>query len=771
MVKAAAMHGNPALSVAVFGTFLTSMSIIAAFSIEKESRWPTPWEALKRARIPVWFAVGLSSVLTALAAVALDNELVSAVSLALALLAIALGTWCLWELVRLSSEQGRWNLVVDLLARSILEVEPPAHPASADLGEIDTDDHVPASFLNAGEPRQPRRSGVSIGQVPRVLDEYADHRDLGAIVRLVDEVHAGARAALERADSLDFDQYLHTVDALLFVERSVFNELAGRVLAGQLGDATARIAVARAGEAALDTAGRVRRDPGLTGWDPERVERVVARHVTTLARFAGHVAQDVDAQLGLAASSVATTERRSGLLALRSAAVALQQAGRWAVDPNPPGMKLPGEHPWRLGFSSPEAVLIWLWSTVESASGPFGVGLYASCQILTGDWFWESFWDGYDVFTEISRRLADPVTPESGRAAELMSRCGGFELVTLELGARRLAALPPRQSGPPACEDDPSRLDDRHVACNLFLAAAGFKPPGRDPVADLAQLLTDRTGGSLWTMVLEELRQLPDEVVPPPLQPLYRRPEACALAVCLRLAPLAEEPDPEELAPLQEFISLLPDPLLERTAELGGALTSSELFEGNRAAQEGRLIRAARFARLIAPGELPRSKAVGEPSRRPRPPLPAELADRNVEEALEQIAGAESELWVDLFQRDPRWLDEWAEVRSALDAELLAGALRGTVRVRRVILFNLPGEPPPETTRLHYRWTESLAAATNCFSRNEHSPYQVRQVLASRFGEELDRLPESISIRSSGEGYSTWFDTFWPHPESGLFEL
>src|SRR3954452_10452903 len=98
------MHGNPALSVAVFGTFLTSMSIIAAFSIERESRWPTPWETLKRAHVPVWFAAGLSSVLTALLAVALDCDFVSALSLVLALVAIGLGTWCLWALVRLSSE-------------------------------------------------------------------------------------------------------------------------------------------------------------------------------------------------------------------------------------------------------------------------------------------------------------------------------------------------------------------------------------------------------------------------------------------------------------------------------------------------------------------------------------------------------------------------------------------------------------------------------------------------------------------------------------------
>src|SRR4051812_6648117 len=163
------MHGNPALSVAVFGTFLTSMSIIAAFSIEATSRWPTPWEVLDRAHVPAWFAVALSSVVTALLAGALDSDFLSSFSLTLAIAAVPLGSWSLWGLISLSSEQGRWGLVVDLLAHSIQRAEPPADGDPADLGEIDTEDHVPASFLNVGRLRQPRRTEVAIEQVPTVL--------------------------------------------------------------------------------------------------------------------------------------------------------------------------------------------------------------------------------------------------------------------------------------------------------------------------------------------------------------------------------------------------------------------------------------------------------------------------------------------------------------------------------------------------------------------------------------------------------------------------
>ena len=425
-VDEARINSIPALAVAVFGTFLTSMSIIAAFSIEEASRWPTPWEALDRAHVPIWFAVAFSSVVTALFAGAFDSDFFSAFSLALAIAAVPLGAAALWGLISLSSEQGRWRLVVDLLAHSILNVEPPAHRSPADLGEIDIEDHVPTSFIRASELRQPQRTGVSIEQVPRVLCEYADRRELESIVRLVDEVHAGACAALDRMGSLDLDQYLRSVDTLLYVQRSIFGELANRVLAGQLGDATARIAVVRAGEAALDVAGRARQIEDAAGRENARVEPVIARHLTALARFAGYVTQEVEAQLGVRSASLsarrAPTAERGGALALRAAAVELQQAVRWAIDPEPPGMKLPAEHPWRSGLSHPGGVLVWLWSTVESASGPFGVAQYASCQILTGEKFWESYWDGFDVFTEISRRLAEGKVPLA--TAEALRSCG-----------------------------------------------------------------------------------------------------------------------------------------------------------------------------------------------------------------------------------------------------------------------------------------------------------------------------------------------------------
>lgn len=771
IVGEARINAIPAPSVAVFGTFLTSMSIIAAFSVEASSRWPTPWEVLNRALVPAWLAIALSSVVTALLAGALDSDLLSTLSLTLALAAIPLGAWGLWGLISLSSEQGRWELVVDLLARSIVRAEPPAAAGPADLGEIDTEDHVPASFLDVGRLRQPHRTKVAIEQVPSVLCEYADRREHEAIVRLVDEVHGGARAALGRGRVRNLDRYLKSVDVLLCVQRSMLRELAERVLSGQLGEATARVAVVRAGEAMLDSAGRARRPPGLGRSELDRIERVVSRHVTALARFAGGIAQEIDGRLDSQLDRAPGEERRAEL-ALRAAAVELQQAVRWAVDPEPPGMKLPATHPWRRGFGVPEAVLTWLWSTVESASGPFGVAQYASCQILTGEKFWESYWDGFDVFTEVSRRLEARARPEAVAAAEVLERCGGLELVALELGAARLAAMPPRRPGGASFEHDPAHLDDRHVACNLFLAAAGFKPPGRDPVLDLARLLTDRPSGSLWTTVLEELRQLPDETVPPSLQPLYRRPDSAALAVCLRLAPLDEQPDPEALAAAKRFLGLLPQPLLERTANLAVGLVEGGHCDGDRSDLEARLLEAARFPRRIVRGGLPHQEAEGRPSAPPAAAVPPELGPRGFDRALEELSEAGSELRVDLVQCDPRWLDEWGELRAALDTALLAGALRGRLQVRRLVLYDLPGDPEPAVTRFHYRWTESLVSATHCFPRAQAKPsrYDVRQVLADRLGD--DDLPtDHIAIRPSDNTAGTPFDALWTDGERGLIEL
>lgn len=772
VVHEARINSIPALSVAVFGTFLTSMSIIAAFSVEATSRWPTPWEVLDRAHVQAWFTVALSSVVTALLAGAFDSDFLSTFSLTLAIAAVPLGTWGLWGLISLSSEQGRWGLVVDLLAHSILRAESLGDGEPADLGEIETEDHVPASFLNVGRLRQPRRTKVAIEQVPTVLCEYADRGELESIVRLVDEVHAGACAALDRGAIHGLDQYLRSIDVLLFVQRSMLRELAERVLSGQLGEATARVAVVRAGEAVLDSAGRARRPAGLGRAEWDRIEQVTCRHVTALARFAGGITQEVDARIDFESAPGADEEGRAEL-ALRAVAVELQQAVRWAVDPEPPGMKLPATHPWRRGLSVPEAVLIWLWSTVESASGPFGVALYASCQILTGEKFWESYWDGFDVFTEVSRRLQAEERPEALAAAKAIERCGGLELVALELGASRLAAMPRRRPGKPSFEHDPAHLDDRHVACNLFLAAAGFKPPGRDPILDLAHLLTDRPSGSLWTTVLDELRKLPDETVPPPLQPLYRRPESATLAICLRLVPLEEHPSSEALAAAKRFVSLLPQPLLEQTANLAVGLVEGGRCDGDRSDLEKRLIEAARFARRIVRGDLPFQEAQGQPSEPPAAPVPAELSGCGFERALHELSGSGPELRVDLVQCDPRWLGEWGDLRAALDAALLAGALHGRLQVRRLVLYDLPGDPAPAATRLHYRWTESLASAVRCFprTRSQSSRYQVRQVLADRLGSSDDLPLDYIAIWPSENTAGTPFDALWTDGERGLIEL
>ncbi|HET6997953.1 MAG TPA: hypothetical protein VFI03_05125, partial [Solirubrobacterales bacterium] len=728
IVDEARVKSIPGLAIAVFGTFLTSMAIIAAFSIQEGSRWPTPWEALDRAQVPAWFVVALGSVVTALLAGAIDSAFLSAFSLTLALVAVPLGARGLWGLISLSSDQGRWQLVVNLLARSILEAGSGSRPSSPDLGEIETDDHVPASFLTAGAPARPQGTGIAIELVPGVLREYADRRDLEAIVRLISEVHAGARQAFDAGPATDFDGYLNSVDTVLHTQRQMYAELAERVLSGRLSEATARIALVRAGEAVLDTSGHALALCGESGEaNRRRAETTIARHLIALCRLAGAVAREASLQLQRPLSTENGTARSSAeatrATALRTSCTDLQQAVRWAVDNDPPGMKIPSDHVWRAGLSDPDSALTWLWSTAESQTGPFGVGLYASCEILTGVKFFESYWDGFDVFTTIERRLYGDGGGNQDRAVaegrEAVERAGGLPLISLELAAARLAATPLRAGGNPAFDGDLSKDDDRHVACNLFLAGGGYKPRDRDPIADLAWLLTDRLQGSLWTTVYGQLAELPDAVLLPPLRPLHRRPDAAALAICLRLCPLEEAVADDALAALRGFLAQLPEPLLEGTLALALTLTSAKEagLPGGREERERSLIAAARLARRVTPGPLPAQ--AGGTAREPAPvrerALPASLAPFEV--ALERIERAEAGLEIDLLQCDRRWLEEWAELRAELDAALLAAALRGAAKVRRVVLFDLPRDADRRATRLQYRWTESVSAAVGCFAR------------------------------------------------------
>lgn len=791
VVGEARVKAIPGLTIAVFGTFLTSMAIIAAFSIEDGSRWPTPWEALDRARVPIWFSVALASVVTALLADAFDGAFLGTLSLTLALVAIPLGTWALWGLIWLSSDRGRWRLVVDLLADSIIERgKLPRERAGTDLGEIELQDHVPARFLTAGVPQQPERTGVSLEQVPGVLRAYADRRDLKAVVGLVNEVHAGACKAFERGGWADADGYLASVDALLSVQREVFVELADRVLSGQLGDATARLALARAGEAFLDTAGRARDGrlgpaevdaPTATG--DGLLEPLLARHLTAISRFAGATTQEAEERLRRRGVAGELGDDQGAMGVLRGVCRDLQQSIRWAVDPDPPGMKLPPDHVWRQGLADPGAVLIWLWSTVESASGPYGVGLYAACEIITGRKFNENYWEGFDVFTEVARRLATG-SPDVADGRTALDRAGGLDTVALELGARRLAAMAPRAHDAESFAEDPAHYDDRHVACNLFLAGGGYKPLGRDPVEDLAWLLTDRLSGSLWTAVADALSELADPAASPPLRPLHRRPEACALCVGLRLAPLEEEPG-EGLGPLREFLAVLPDRLLERTAGLAAALTGIEPAAGGpwREAREDAVAEACRFARHVTPGELPVPERLRLPTPTPTPRA-AEGPDPGFAAALAEIAAATAgaPVEVDLVQCDPRWLDEWAGLRAEVDAALLAATLRGAARVRRVILFNLPPDSPPRPTRLRYRWKAALASAVNCFRQDGEigTPYEVRLLIPPEAERGNGRVPaDRITVRPSGEDAELSFESFWTRLDSevdpldapGLIEL
>jgi hypothetical protein len=390
------------------------------------------------------------------------------------------------------------------------------------------------------------------------------------------------------------------------------------------------------------------------------------------------------------------------------------------------------------------------------------VGLYATCEIVTGRRFFGSYWEGLDIFTEIERRLrfeGDDDSPGLARGRAAIERAGGLPLLALALGSIRLAGTPSRSEVDPAGANGASWRDDRHVACNLFLAGGGYKPAGREPVADLAWLLTDRHDGSIWTVVCEQLSQLSDPMLVPPLRPLYRYPEACALAVCLRLAPLERDPAQDRLSGLRDFVAGLPRPLLARTALLGLRLTSTEHpgLPERASDQEHALVEAACFVSRIVPGPLP-SQPAG-PAAAVTPLVPPGLdGPPEFERALSRIAEHGSgPIEVDLLQCDRRWIDRWASLRAALDSALLALALGRGARVRRVVLFDLPSDADRGSTRLHYRWSGSLAAAVGCFEQPDDSDagasrYQVRQLILPRAGSTVELPGDCIVVRDGAAG-------------------
>lgn len=277
-------------------------------------------------------------------------------------------------------------------------------------------------------------------------------------------------------------------------------------------------------------------------------------------------------------------------------------------------------------------------------------------------------------------------------------------------------------------------------------------------------------------MVRGQLAALGEPVVRPPLRPIHLEPAACALAICLRLTPLEREADVGSEGVVREFVSRLPDPLLGRTRALACGLTGEEeRADLDRKASEEALLAAARFVRNLIPGSPPGLPGVAPedpPAPPARPSVAAGHGPTEFERALRLVAAAEQELEIDLVQCDVRWLEQWADLRAALDAELLAAALRGRIRVRRVVLFEIPGDADSRATRFQYRWTDALSTAVGCFqgqlatAEGEASPYRVRQLVLP-FAEPRARPPaDCVVVREAGAdapllGERAAFDATW----------
>src|SRR5262249_53071628 len=159
----------------------------------------------------------LASVVAALLGAILDSGPLETASLVIALLGLLLGMRAVWLLFSLSPERARSRLVIELLADSIRAVRASEDHGEADVGELDTEDHVPAWFAGRDPASPLLQTGVSIELVPATMRAYAEAGDVEAMSRLVEEVDAAAVAGLHP----DADSYLAAVDTVLGVQRRI----------------------------------------------------------------------------------------------------------------------------------------------------------------------------------------------------------------------------------------------------------------------------------------------------------------------------------------------------------------------------------------------------------------------------------------------------------------------------------------------------------------------------------------------------------------------
>jgi len=384
------------LSLGLFSAVLTALTIVLALTLDVRSRWPSLGDIAIESLLTLWFLVSLAAVVLATIAPSRTADPLIAVSLSLALWGAVLGTYALGQVLRMASGASR-RLLSRLLQHRLSRAAWPQRLASGLIGGFsETLAEGVGAVLFGADPLHDRLTAFRDS-----VDDAIDKQDLPTLRDRVAEL----------ADAAEFGE-VETAPSALNLELKILSDIVQAVLLGRLDSAEVGAAlvpeitdhiVSHAGRLLWDAAGS---DSG------RRSEQIAATYLAQTSRLLAWAAMTSHAS-ALRSSSVPAALRGAF-----SGAVAGRKMILLAADPDPRSTYLPADSPWRHGFRSPAAGMLWWWSYAELNGPGDGNAIYAMAEILTGEKFYGSFgWGNRYVRTEARDTGADlgVAQPHAGR--------------------------------------------------------------------------------------------------------------------------------------------------------------------------------------------------------------------------------------------------------------------------------------------------------------------------------------------------------------------
>ncbi|HST33319.1 MAG TPA: hypothetical protein VLJ80_07335 [Solirubrobacteraceae bacterium] len=523
-----------ALALGLFAALLTAITLVILLTLDVDSRWPSLPDVVAESYLVAWFLLAMASVTLAAFVDDAKPKWLTTLAITLALASGVLGSISLFQLLRISTGEGRQQYLGHLLAVRLNRL----WGIASDGTEIDE--------MMALKPFLVR------------FQSAIDVADISALRERVSEISIAGETTRQT-----------NLTALLALDLKLIRDLGRAILLGRLDSP----------------------DVG-TGLLPQ-LGKVIAQHAVALngqSKVGPEAQRTAAAYLGEASRSFAWLESAAyreavergeappELCAAAAGAVVARDHILDAVDPETaePASALPE------GLTDPAAVLIWWWCYCDFNGSHDGRAFYAVLWMLTGEKFFGTFgWGDRYLLSELNDRLVNASSGDARRlhAQQLVGNVGGIQRVALELLATSMASWRDRRMPIPegfeqnwSYWDDPVRLARR---ARLFLPRDSERwiAEADEAVDALAALLGRGTADSgLTGLVARSLDHLPGTSMFPVIE-TQRRPAAAVLAVSLHLAPRSESDD---LVELERFLARLPPPLVAGAARLAAGILHIE---------------------------------------------------------------------------------------------------------------------------------------------------------------------------------------------------